>query len=137
LLDLRDVLTDLEPLATGALDDFIDPTELQIELADGIGSAERARFDIVWTIHGDYNIHYTDDEGHDFRWDRHPNAYPNVTGEEHFHPPPDAGSTPSEVVDSCITVRDIEVVARATHKLWRDGYTNGSFDDINDARNPP
>lgn len=137
LIDFRDAFERMEPLATGELDDFVDPDELQIVLHDAVGAAGRARFDVVWTTHDDYNIHYTDDTARDFRWDVHPNDYPKAAGDGHFHPPPDASTDPRDVEDSCIEVSAIELVARAVHKLWRNAYEQGSFAGVNDAANPP
>lgn len=137
MLDFRDTFDRMEPLATGELDDFLDPRELRIELGDGVGDAERGRFDVVWTTRDDYDVHYTDDAGRDFRWDCHPNDYPDVPGNEHFHPPPDASSDPETVEESCLRVSEIELVARAVQKLWREAYENGAFEGINDATGPP
>lgn len=137
LLDFSTVFERLEPLATGDLDDFVDPSELRIHLDDGIGDADAARFDVVWTTAGDYNVHYSDSLERDARWDVHPHSYPQPAGDGHFHPPPDASSDPGDVVDSCITVSEIELVARAVHVLWRRAYDRGSFEGINDASNPP
>lgn len=137
LFDFSRAFTRLEPLATGELDDFLNPSGLGISLDDGLGSATSARLDVVWTTQDDYNIHYSDDEGLNARWDRHPNDYPNVTGDKHFHPPPDASSDPDRVQASCIEVTEIELVARATHKLWRRAYEEGSTERLNQAENPP
>jgi hypothetical protein len=127
----------MEPLSTAVLDDFLDPDELRIELSDGVGAADSARFDIAWTTTDDCDIHYTDPEGRNLRWDVHPNEYPRATGDKHFPPPPDATSDPNDVEDSCISVTEIELVARAVHKRWREAYECGSFKEINNAKNPP
>lgn len=137
LLDFLHTFERMEPLATGSLDDFLDPTELRIQLSDGIGPAERARFDVVWTTRDDYTIHYTDDADQNCRWDVHRNDYPNAPGDKHFHPPPDASSDPHVVENSCIQVTEIELVARAVHKLWRTAYKRGTLADVNDDSNPP
>lgn len=137
LLDFRDTFERLEPLASGELDDFLNPDELQLSLADGIGTAEYARIDVVWTTDGDYNIHYTDSDSRNFRWDVHPNDYPNAPGDKHFHPPPEASTDPQDVEDSCIEVSELELVARAVHILWRVAYEQGSFEGVNEASNPP
>lgn len=137
LLDFRAVFEDEEPVADGELDDFLSPDELRIALADGVGDADSARIDVDWTTLDDYSIHYTDAEGVNLRWDVHPNDYPNAPDDEHFHPPPDASNDPADVADSCIEVSEIELVARATHKLWRTAYERGSFEAANDAVNPP
>lgn len=137
LIDFRDTFERAEPLADAALDDLFNPNELRIKFSDGVGTAKSARFDVVWTTSGDYNIHYTDAEGRNLRWDVHPNDYPRPPEDEHFHPPPDASTDPSDVEDSCIDVSEIELVARATHKLWRNVYEQESFDGVNEVSNPP
>lgn len=137
LLDFRDIFVREEPLATGELDDPLDPDELRIVLDDGVGDAERARLDVVWTTRDDYNIHYTDEAARNLRWDVHPNDYPRATGDAHFHPPPDASKEPEDVEKSCIEVSELELVARATRALWRDVYDRGSLDGVNEALNPP
>lgn len=125
LLDFRSAFEEAEPLAEGELDDFLNPDKLRILLADGVGEADSARLDVVWTTFGDYSVHYTDSAERDLRWDLHPHDYPNPPGDEHFHPPPDAPSDPAVVEDSCIEVSEVELVARATHKLWRRAYEEG------------
>lgn len=137
LLDFLETFERLEPMASGTLDDFLDPSELRINLDDGIGSAEGARLDVVWTTRDDYNIHYTDDASQNLRWDVHPHDYPKAPADRHFHPPPSASSDPNDVEDSCIVVSEIELVARAVHKLWRHAYEQGSFDGVNDLKDPP
>ena len=137
LCDFRDVFEKMEPLSDGTLDDIVDPSELNIHLDDGIGAAESARLDVDWTTHGDYNIHYTDADGRDLRWDLHPNDFPVASDERHFHPPPEATSEPNAVEESCIERRSTELVARATQKLWRKAYDNESFAGVNDAADPP
>lgn len=137
LIDFRDTFCRQEPLADGRLDDFIDPDELRVTLTDGVGTAEGARLDIVWTTKDNYNIHYTDTQARDLRWDVHPNDYLDITDMKHFHPPPDASSDPQDVEDSCIEISEIMLVARATHKLWRTAYDRGSFEGINNVSNPP
>ena len=137
LLDFRDTFEQLEPLATGELDDFLSPNELRLELDDGVGDAESARFDVVWTTRDDYTIHYTDNTDVNLRWDIHPNDYPQVPEDRHFHPPPNATSDPAAVEDSCIEVSEIVLVARAAHVLWRHSYEQGSFEDVNGHTDPP
>lgn len=137
LLDFRDAFEAVEPLADGELDDFVDPSELNVHLDDGVGSADGARFDVVWTTLDDYNVHYTDSAGRDFRWDVHPNDFPDVPGDRHFHPPPNASGNPDDVEESCIERSERELVARATQKLWRKAYRDGSFAGVNVADDPP
>lgn len=137
LLDFLRTFERMEPFASGSLDDFLDPSVLRIELNDGVGPAEHARFDVDWTTLDDYSIHYTDNSSQNCRWDNHPNDYPKAPDYPHFHPPPDASSERDDVEDSCIEVTEIELVARAIHKLWRQAYERGTLEGINDASNPP
>ena len=137
LFDFRDAFERLEPMATGQIDDPVDPTTVTINLADGIGSASSARLDVRWTTTNDYNIHYTDSEGRNLRWDVHPHEFPRPAGDNHFHPPPNATSTPDDVETSCIEVSEVEIVARAVHACWRLSYDQGRVDEINAIENPP
>ena len=53
-----------------------------------------ARLDIRWFDGGDYSFHYVEHRENTrwhCRWDRHPKP---ETPRSHFHPPPDADSTP-------------------------------------------
>ena len=136
LLDFREVITQREPLASGELDDFLNPSVLYIHLAEGVGETDSGRFDIVWTTRDDYNVHYTDDS-RDLRWDVHPHDYPTPPEDRHFHPPPSASSDPALVADSCIEVSEIILVALATWNLWRTAYERGSFEGINRIGDPP
>lgn len=137
LYDFRTVFERLEPLATGELDDPVDPTVLQIRLADGVGTADSARLDVRWTAVGDYNVHYTDADGRNFRWDAHPHEFPRPTDERHFHPPPNATNAPDDVEPSCIEVSEVVLVARAVHTCWRRAYDRGEFGECNAADDPP
>ncbi|WP_226483338.1 hypothetical protein [Natrinema amylolyticum] len=130
-------MEDEEPLADAELDDFFNPNELHIFLSDGVSKAREGRFDVEWSTQGDYNIHYTDDLGNDLRWDVHPHDYTDPDDDPHFHPPPDASNDDDDVEDSCITVSTVELVARATVRLWRDVYPDGSLADSNDLIDPP
>ncbi|MWV41790.1 hypothetical protein [Natrialba sp. INN-245] len=76
--------------------DTISPRvlELEIDHAQYPEIVTEVRVDIRWYIGGDYTVHYLeihDDRSEPWqcRWDRHPK--PNAP-QEHFHPPPDAGS---------------------------------------------
>lgn len=137
LFDFRAEFERLEPLATGELDDPVDPTELTIVLDDGIGAASSARVVVRWTTVDDYNVHYTDSEGRNLRWDVHPHDFPRPTDDSHFHPPPNASSIPEDVEASCIDVSEVILVARAVHTLWRMAYDRGGFQGINAVENPP
>ena len=127
----------LEPLARGALDDPVNPSELRLQLDDGIGEATTATITIRWSVWDDYNIHYSDSTGRDLRWDVHPNEYIRPNGDAHYHPPPDASSDDTDVEASCIEVTELVLVARAVHQLWRAGYDTGTPDPLNAATNPP
>jgi hypothetical protein len=133
LREIRDLVVAQEPLVeTATLDDPLNPQTLSVELSDGVGSATTARIDIRWSLSGNYAAHYTDDQNRDFRFDCHPK--PDAP-RRHFHPPPDAPSRPVE--PSCITVSEVALVTRASLQRWRYAYTNGTFEGINDAENPP
>lgn len=133
LREIRDLFVELEPLVeTASLDDPLNPQTLSVELSDGVGDAPTARFDVRWSLSNNYAVHYTDDRGRNFRFDRHPK--PDAPT-RHFHPPPDAPSRPVE--PSCITVSEVGLVTRAVLQQWRYAYDRGTFDGINDAENPP
>lgn len=138
LLTIRDIFAAEEPLATPELDDYLNPTELEIALADGIESADAARIDVVWTTRGDYKFHYTDTAGVNARWGRHPHGGEYDTdGLAHYHPPPEATSDPAAVEPSCIEHTIARLVARAVSKLWRAAYQVGDTDRLNAGSNPP
>jgi len=139
LIAIRDLVDDTEPLATAALDDFLDPQTLEVSFDDGLCDAERARIDVQWTTRNDYKFHYTDSNEVDLRWGKHPHDsdYENVTGFEHYHPPPDATSNPTEVEKSCITQSTPQLVTRAVLKLWRTAYHADSLVPLNAGSNPP
>ena len=137
LRTIRRVFDSQEPLATGAFDDVVDPQVLGLQFSDGVGGADSARLDVRWSTRNDYNFHYTDSEGRNCRWDRHPHEFPTPTGATHFHPPPDASTAADAVEPSCLDETRVDIVARAIHKLWRRVYEQGSFEDVNTAGNPP
>ncbi|THE66821.1 hypothetical protein D8Y22_01495 [Salinadaptatus halalkaliphilus] len=137
LYDFRATFERLEPMATGELDDPVDPTELTLQLADGIGSASSARLDVSWTTVDDYNVHYTDSQDRNCRWDVHPHDFPRPATDHHFHPPPRASNTPDDVAPSCIAVSEVVLVARAVHACWRLAYDDGELEAINAVENPP
>lgn len=133
LREIRGLFVDMEPLVeTASLDDPFNPQTLSVELADGIGEASSARFDVRWSLTGNYAVHYTDARERDFRFDCHPK--PDAPT-RHFHPPPDARSRPVE--QSCIAVSEVALVTRAVLQRWRYAYDHGRFDGINTAENPP
>lgn len=139
LLAIRDTVEEMEPLATARLDDYLNPSVLEVELADGLRDADEARIDVTWTTRGDYKYHYTDPTGVNLRWGNHPHDgdYVHATGPEHYHPPPAASSDPDEVEASCITQSPEELVTRAVCKLWRVAYHADSYAPLNAASNPP
>jgi hypothetical protein len=137
LLDFRTEFERLEPLASGALDDPLSPGELRLHLEDGIGEASTATITVRWSVQGDYNVHYSDGADRDLRWDVHPHDYTAPAGDAHYHPPPNASSDDDDVEASCIIVRELVLVVRAVHQLWRAGYDSGTLDPLNEAINPP
>lgn len=137
LYDFRSEFERLEPLASGSLDDPVNPDELRLRLDDGIGEATAATLTVRWSVRGDSNVHYSDEAGRNLRWDAHPHEYAAPDGDGHYHPPPSASSDDDDVAASCIRVTEIVLVARGVHRLWRDGYESGSADHLNDASNPP
>lgn len=139
LLTIRDVITEYEPFATAELDDFLDPRVLEVRFQDGLGDAGSARIDVQWTTRGDYTFHYSDPEAVDLRWGKHPHDgdYLQAPGLEHYHPPPDASSAPTDVEDSCIRQSHPKLVARSVLKLWRAAYHADSLAPLNAGSNPP
>lgn len=139
LIAIRDLITDEEPLATATLDDFLDPTVLEVRFEEGLCGAETARIDVQWTTDDDYKFHYTDSNDVDFRWGKHPHGgdYATVTGLAHFHPPPEASSTPADIEDSCIRHSRKKLVTRAVLTLWRTAYHAESLAPLNAGSNPP
>lgn len=130
---IRNLWHDIEPLvADTSYDDDTNPTELRVELSDGIGSATRARIDIQWSEFGYYSFHYSDDADVNWRFDRHPNPH---SAEKHFHRPPNASTADAE--PSCIEVETVELVSRAVHELWRLAYEKDDVSLLNSESNPP
>ena len=130
---IRNLWVDLEPLVgeTG-YDDVLDPTELSVGLTDGLGDATAARIDVQWSELDNYSFHHVDDEGANWRFDRHPNTH---SPEKHFHPPPDASTDGTE--PSCIRVEEVSLVTRAVHAMWRAAYESGDPGRLNSVSNPP
>jgi hypothetical protein len=139
LITIRDVVTEIEPLASATLDDFLDPTAVEVTLDDGLCEASSARIDVQWTTVDDYKFHYTDSAGIDCRWGKHlhDGDYIHVPGLEHYHPPSDASSDPAEVKASCISQSPEILVTRAVLKLWRAAYHAESLALLNAGSNPP
>jgi hypothetical protein len=133
LREIRDLFVDHEPLVeTASLDDPLNPQTLSVELSDGIGPASTAQIDVRWSVTGNYAAHYTDDRDWNFRFDCHPK--PNAP-RRHFHPPPDAPTRPVE--PPCITASAVGLVTQAILQRWRHAYTHETFEEINNAENPP
>lgn len=137
LHDFRSEFERLEPLASGSLDDVVSPSELRLQLDDGIGEATTAAITVRWSVQDEYNVHYSDDVDRNLRWDANPHEYTAPDGDGHYHPPPNASSDDDDVEASCIEVTEIVLVSRAIHQLWRAGYESGSADPLNNATNPP
>lgn len=139
LITIRDIIEEMEPLATAHLDDYLNPSVLEVSLDDGLRDAEEARIDVEWTTQNDYKFHYTDTAGVNVRWGKHPHGgdYVRVSGTAHFHPPPDASSDPADVEESCITQSPEALVTRAVLKLWRVAYHRDSYAPLNAGTNPP
>lgn len=139
LLTIRDIIEEMEPLASARLDDYLNPSVLEVVLDDGLCEANGARIDIEWTTQNDYKFHYTDTANVNLRWGKHPHGgdYIHVSGFEHYHPSPDASSDPDDVEDSCIIQSPKELVTRAVLKLWRVAYHTNSYTPLNAGSNPP
>ena len=133
----RDAFTAMEPMASGAIDDRLDPRDLRLTIPYGVGDAETTVFTVRWTTVGDYNIHYSDASDRDLRWDLHLHGFSAPPDDRHFHPPPDAKSTDSQVEPSCPGELTVGVVARAVHLLWRRALDAGPVTDINAVTDPP
>lgn len=130
---IRTIWLDLDPLVeTTYLDNLVSPTQLHVDLTDGIGSADAARIDIQWSELDRYSFHYVDTDDVNWRFDRHPNTH---SPETHFHPPPDAATATAE--PSCIAVTEVSLVTRAVHAMWRAAYDHDDLDRLNSLTNPP
>lgn len=129
---IRDIFLESEPLVTRHdLGERLGPQpELNIVVSQGFGSSPSSRFDIVWTERDCYNFHYTEPDGVDFRFDRHPE--PNIQA-KHFHQPPDANTR----VPSCIEVEQVDIVTRAVLKCWRTALERDDPSLVNTRSNPP
>jgi hypothetical protein len=130
---IRTFWLNFEPLvAETGYDDPVDPTELRIELTDGLGDADSARFDIQWSTLDNYSFHYVDSADVNWRFDRHPNTH---SPDRHFHSPPAARTVDAE--PSCIHVEEVSLVTRAIYKMWRIAYESGDLNRLNSISNPP
>lgn len=132
LVKIREIFLDSEPLVNRhSLDDRLAPRpELNITVDAGFRSSSSGRFDIVWTEKNCYHFHYIEENGIEFRFDRHPE--PSVP-EKHFHEPPDAAAR----VPSCINVEPPELVTRAVLHCWRTALSRDDPAQLNSQSNPP
>ena len=133
----RDAFSAIEPMASGEIDDRLNPRELRITIPYGIGEADTTIFTVRWTTAGDYNIHYSDTSGRNLRWDIHPHDFSAPPDDRHFHPPPDASSADTHVEKSCLKEPSVDIVARAIHLLWRQALDEGSMTSTNAGTNHP
>lgn len=112
LQQIRDLVLQEEPLVEEtSFDNPIGPTELVVELTTGMG--DKGRFEITWWQRGAYRYHYTERDGIDFRFDRHPK---DDAPDAHFHPPPDGGPPVRSVLQR---VTQAQVVTRVVLRQWR------------------
>lgn len=133
MTDVRNLYLAEEPLVVDySWNDPVDRRELHVHFSAGIGDVDRSRLDVTWYTSGAHKFHYVDEEGRNWRFDRHPNDH---SPEKHFHEPPHADSRTA--APSCISVEEPGLVARAVLKLWRRAVATDSFDQLNNARNPP
>lgn len=133
----RDAFTAIEPMASGAIDDRLNPRELQLTIPYGVEEADETTFTVRWTTVGDYNIHYSDTSERNLRWDIHPHNFSAPPDDRHFHPPPDASSADNHVTSSCLQETSVDIVARAVHLLWRQALDEESMTAINAGTNQP
>jgi len=129
---IRDIFLEHEPLVThydlgSRLDTHL---ELNITVDEGFGDSPSGRFDIVWTERDCYSFHYTESEGIDFRFDRHPEPHAPT---KHFHEPPNADTR----APSSIEVEQIDIVTRAVLKCWRTALSRDDPSLVNTQSNPP
>ena len=112
LQQIRDLLVTEEPLVVVAeFDTPVSPSELLVEFETGLETA--GRFEITWWEAGAYRFHYTEPDGVDFRFDRHPK---DGAPQAHFHPPPDAGAAEPSLLAS---TSQPQVITRVIVSQWR------------------
>ena len=124
LQQICSLLVNEEPLVESTtFDDPVNPTELVVEFSTGLDSP--GRMEITWWKRGGYRYHYTEPDGVDFRFDKHPKAdAPNA----HFHPPPDAG----QATQSVLTDISQPQIIRAVISRWRRALIEGQgLDSLN------
>lgn len=131
LASVRTIAEDYEPLVTdSAFDNPLNPEVVRIHLADGI-ETDTGRFDVTWTNKGYYRYHYTEGDGFNYRYDRHPRL---DLPDNHFHEPPEAAH--DDAVPSCLEVRTVRLVTLAVLQLWRDTVEAGDLELLQQP-NPP
>lgn len=125
LRQIRDLIGSEEPLADSVMfDDAANPTELIVTFT--AGSDRPGRLEITWWQRGGYRFHYTESNGVDLRFDRHPKSGAPDT---HFHPPPDAGPATASVLAGA---NRPQVVTRAVLARWREAVVGDTdLADIN------
>lgn len=120
----RTVAEAYEPLvAEATFDSPVGSQTLRLSMDAGI-RAETGRFDVTWTGEGYYRYYYTEAEGFDYRYDRHPRS---DIPEKHFHEPPDAAH---DAVPSCIEGEAVPLVTLAVLQLWRDAVESGDLGQL-------
>lgn len=118
LRQIRELFVNDEPLVDAAtFDDPANPTELVVEFTTGLESP--GRFEITWWASDAYRFHYTEQDGLDVRFDRHPKADAPTA---HFHPPPDADRVDPSFLAG---VTQPQVVTRAVLARWREAIVEG------------
>lgn len=132
LEEIRDVFLAEEPLVSHHdLSGRLDPQpELTVAVDAGFTERSCGRFDIVWTEQDCYHFHYTEPDGIQFRFDRHPDPH---APERHFHEPPNG----ERRVPSCISVEQPALVTRVVIKCWRTALSQGDTSVVNRQSNPP
>jgi hypothetical protein len=133
----RDAFISIEPVASGAIDDRLNPRELRLTIPYGVVEADETIFTVRWTTVDDYNVHYSDTSERNLRWDLHPHNFPAPPDNQHFHPPPDASSRDADVEASCLGDPSVDLVARTVHLLWRQALDEESMTAINAGTNQP
>lgn len=132
LTTVKNTFERVEPLVTSAeYDDPLNPQRLSVRVSAGF-TRDDARFDVRWSVHDWYSVHYIEGEAFNCRFDRHRNSH---SPEKHFHPPPRPAD--NEAVVSCIEVESVELVIRAVCSLWRDALAAADPALLNRGDNPP
>ena len=125
LQQIRELLVTEEPLVeSAAVDDPVNPTELVVAFSSGLDAP--GRMEITWWTTGAYRYHYTEPDGIDFRFDKHPKQNAPYA---HFHPPPDAGVAEPSFLSG---ETQLQVITRAVITRWRKAAIEGEpLDSLN------